>query len=312
MDRALQEAARLDAEGASFVMVTVLRTVAPSSAVAGAHAVVTPDGRVVGFVGGECTRQQMLELARQALADGRPRRLLLSPDPDRYVSEEVRDLVVQPMTCHSGGTVELFLEPRLSWPSLVIVGQSPVAQALGQLAAALPWSVKAFSYEETGDWDQLGEAIRQAVSPETYVVVATLGQYDDWTLEVLGSASPHYLGVVASRRRGDLLRERWRALHGSEAPPVRAPAGLDLGSRHPGDIALSILAEMTQERAQHPVSVAPRDEVASARVIDPVCQMVVDLRTTPYRITWQGVEYGFCAAGCLDAFRANPGQYALR
>ncbi|AEJ40383.1 protein of unknown function DUF182 [Sulfobacillus acidophilus TPY] len=313
MDAVLQEAARLDLAQEPYVMVTVVRTVPPTSATVGARALVSVDRKITGYVGGECTRRILLEVVEEALADGRPRILLLTPDSEGSVRDAGQGILVKPMTCHSGGTVELFVEPRLADPVLLVVGDSPVAQSLAELAAQLPFTVRRASMSEADDWESLKNQIEQHAVAGSYVVVATMGQYDDWAIDVLRDVPIQYLGVVASPRRGELLRQRFeQGQRQDEACVVSVPAGLDLGSRHPGEIAVSILAEIIQIRRQHGavpvvrVAAPPEDDLV---VTDPVCHMQVKLRETPYRTRYGGKEWGFCAQSCLDAFLQEPERY---
>ncbi len=306
MDSALQEAARLDALGEAYVLVTVVQTKPPSSATPGARAVVRPDGQVIGFIGGECTRNVMLEIAGEALGDGKPRRLLLSPEVEMGTS----DVVVRRMTCDSGGTVELFLEPRLALSKLVVVGDSPVAGSLISLAESLPWRVRGFKGDVTGDFAHLAKDLQEELDARTFVVIATMGLFDDWAVEAVAGIPVAYVGVVASRRRGELLRLRWLDHQsGADSAVFSAPAGLDLGSRHPGDIALSILAQMTELRQKMGVPSSQRRSPGLDMVIDPVCGMHVDLRKTPYRLELDGMVYGFCAASCREDFMTHPDRY---
>lgn len=306
MDQALQEAARLDELGVAYALVTVLSTKPPTSASVGARAVIMPDGGIVGFVGGECTRTVMVDVVQEALADGRPRRILLSPDAEPAALEP--GTIVRRMTCHSGGTVELFLEPHQAPVKLIVIGDSPVALRIQTLAGGLPWRCERLAPDVMGDFKRLEAKIQEAVEPGTFVVVATMGQFDDWAVDILADLPVAYVGVVASRRRGDLLHQRWVGKVATESGIFRAPAGLDLGSRHPGEIALSILAEMAGMRENRNMvgSPIPADPPL---VIDPVCGMHVDLNKTPYQVERDGIIRGFCGAACQEAYLADPERY---
>lgn len=314
MDAVLQEAARRDLAHEPYILVTVVRTLPPTSAAVGARALVSADRKLTGFVGGECTRRILLEVAEEAFMDGRPRLLLLSPDPEHVEpSSAPSGIVVKPMTCHSGGTVELFVEPRLVDPALLVVGESPVAKNLVDLAQNLPFTLYHETLSGEKDWDALATQIKRHATVGGFVVVATMGQYDDWAVDTLSGADIRYLGVVASPRRGALLRERFSHDRPTgDSCVVSIPAGLNLGSRLPGEIAISILAEIIQIRRTLGVVNAGHGQrhLEDKMVTDPICHMQVNLADTPYRTLYGGKEWGFCARSCLDAFLREPERYS--
>ena len=313
MDSVLQEAARRDMREEPYVLVTVVRTRPPTSAILGAHAIVAKDGELTGYVGGECTRRMLLEVAEEALSDGQPRLLLLSPHPEDDASfhDEDDSLLIRPMTCHSGGTVELFVEPHLANPVLFVIGDSPVARYVIQLASHLSFRVESAALKPDDDWETLKQHIKHVSQDGGFAVLATMGQYDDWAIDVLQEAPLSYLGVVASSRRGQLLQERF--LQGrtpDDGCVVSVPAGLDLHSRIPQEIAVSIVAEIIQVRRQAKTRPSrPHGNGDRSTVIDPVCHMTVNLAETPYRALFGDKEWGFCADSCRNAFLQEPERY---
>ncbi|MCL5015060.1 MAG: XdhC family protein [Firmicutes bacterium] len=317
MDTVLEEAVRRDAAGESYVMVTVLRTRAPTSAIAGARALIGPNNEVRGYIGGECTRRTVLEVAAEALADGRPRLVLLSSGPEREVSRDADGLVVRPMTCDSGGTVELFVEPRLANPLLLVIGHSPVSVYLADMARHLPFRLKCLDINQEGDWEAFGQNLRAVAAQGGFVVSCTMGQYDEWVVEQIGEAPICYLGVVSSPRRGEVLRARLKEIRGSsDVLTVSIPAGWDLHTRDPGEIAVSILAEIIAIRREMSSSAlaesrtgAEKDAAEPIWVIDPVCRMQVNWSETPYRTVYGGERIGFCQGSCRDAFLKEPEKY---
>ncbi|MGH2898882.1 MAG: XdhC family protein, partial [Solirubrobacteraceae bacterium] len=134
----LERAAELARRGESFVLATVVRREPYSSSQQGDMAIITADGSYHGWLGGNCTRPSVQREAAQALVDGKPRLISLSPEPDQQVRAGVTPL---PMTCHSGGTVDIFIEPVLAAPRLVVFGVSPVARAVAQLGKAMGYLV---------------------------------------------------------------------------------------------------------------------------------------------------------------------------
>lgn len=235
-------------EGQACVLATVVRAVAPTSAKPGDRAVLTADGLVCGWVGGSCAEPMVKREARAALADGRSRVLQITPDASLADARE--GLVVVPMTCHSGGTLEIFIEPQLPRPELFVFGRTPVAEVLVALGQLLNFRCQVVDPSERAPLEGLTthrtlESL--AIPPMAFVVVATHGVFDEEAIMAALSAQPRYLGVVGSRKRFASLTRRLVARGASPADldRVHAPAGLDLGPGSPPQIALSILAEIT-------------------------------------------------------------------
>ena len=253
----IEMAARLARDGQPFVLATVVARSPPISAQVGDAAVVTADGGFHGWVGGSCTRPTVIAEARNALADGRPRLVALDPEPD---SRRRPGLTVFPMTCHSGGSVEIHIQPVLPAPSLLIYGVSPTARALVRLGKAMGYAVTVIDASaEAADFPEAdavltdaGAVARAAPGAVRYAVVATQGQWDEQaTAAALAlDPPPAYLGVMASGKRFGEMRALLAEQAGEAAlERIKNPAGLDLGATLPEEIAVSILAEIVARRA---------------------------------------------------------------
>jgi xanthine dehydrogenase accessory factor len=254
--------ARLKAAEETFVLATVVRTVSVTAAKAGAKAIIRPDGTIVaGWIGGGCARGAVLRAAREALADGEPR--MVSVQPENLLAElgvepgENRDGVCFASNlCPSKGTMDIFVEPVLPHPSLVILGASPVALSLASQARALGYHVTlaAPSADLVGqpEVDMLigSYALRGLNEAKRFVVVSTQGKGDEDALRAALAVDAAYHAFVGSRRKMAALRERLVAdgVDVASIDRVKAPAGLDLGAITPEEIAVSILAEITLER----------------------------------------------------------------
>ena len=254
--------AQMKAAERAFVLATVVRTVSVTAAKAGAKAVIAADGTVVaGWIGGGCARGAVLKAAREALADGEPR--MVSVQPENLLAElgvkpgERRDGIhFASNMCPSKGTMDIFVEPVLPHPSLVILGASPVGLSLAAQARTLGYHVMlaAPSADLTASPDadtiidsyHLGE-LNEA---KRFVVVSSQGKGDEAALRAAVATEAGYHAFVGSRRKMAALRAKLIA-EGVEAAAidrVKAPAGLDLGAITPEEIAMSILAEITQVR----------------------------------------------------------------
>ena len=254
--------AQLKAAEEAFVLATVVRTVSVTAAKAGAKAIIRPDGTIVaGWIGGGCARGAVLKAARDALADGEPR--MVSVQPENLLAElgvkpgENRDGVrFASNMCPSKGTMDVFVEPVLPHPSLVILGGSPVALSLAAQARQLGYHVTvaapAADLTDTPDADMLidGFALDRLHEARRFVVVSTQGKGDEAALRMAVKTEAAYHAFVGSRRKMAALRDKLigEGIDAAALDRVKAPAGLDLGAITPEEIAMSILAEITVER----------------------------------------------------------------
>ena len=253
---------QLKAAEEAFVLATVVRTVSVTAAKAGAKAIIRPDGTIVaGWIGGGCARGAVLKAARDALADGEPR--MVSVQPENLLAElgvkpgENRDGVrFATNMCPSKGTMDVFVEPVLPHPSLVILGASPVALSLAIQARQLGYHVTVAApsadLPETPDADLLidGFALGKLSEAKRFVVVSTQGKGDEAALRTAIATEAAYSAFVGSRRKMAALREKLisEGIDVAAIDRIKAPAGLDLGAITPEEIAMSILAEITIER----------------------------------------------------------------
>ncbi|MFL5380579.1 MAG: XdhC family protein [Myxococcales bacterium] len=310
----LQLAADLARKGEPFVLAMVVRKQAYSSAQQGDMAVITGDGAYHGWLGGNCTQPTVKREARRALAEGTPRLVSLTPEP----SAEARPGVLAlPMTCHSGGTVDIYLEPVLPAPRLILFGDSPCARALAQLAKAVGWSVDSVAADPVAHADRVFTdyaapeiAALAAAHARKFAVIATMGEADEDSIVAALSARPEYIGVVASRRRFAEIRESLlgRGVSDEALARVKNPAGLDIGARVPEEVALSILAEIVQLR-RAATEAKPETPPAELSALDPVCGMTVVVSRARHRAEHESHPYYFCNARCRERFLAEPARY---
>ena len=240
MNGVLDEMSELARRGQAYALATVVWRQGPSSSQQGSRAIITDSGNFYGWIGGACAQPAVIRAAREVIATGEPRLLLGSPD---QFGEAIPDgMTVVPISCSSEGALEVYLEPAAPAPHLVIVGRSPMAQTLASLARALGWRTELIADQDFTAAD---------ATQRSMVVVATQGHGDEEAIEQAVRARPAYLGLVASRRRGEAvlgyLSERGTAK--DQLDRVRVPAGLNLGHIAHHEIAVAILAELVQLRA---------------------------------------------------------------
>ena len=327
-------AVELEAGGRPFVVATVVAVSRPTSARPGASGIVHPDGTIEGWVGGSCAQPVVVREALRALADGQPRLLRLSKDVpgEGRRADGVIELV---MTCHTGGTLEIYVEPHLPAPHLWVAGTTPIAGALVALGAAGGWRVMLFDPVADAEAFPAAEAVLgdrdlhllEFATPP-YVVVATQGVWDEEAVLAALRRDVAYVGLVASPTRAAVVRTWLREETGLEEDRIaalRAPAGLDLGAETAEEVALSILAELVQVRrgragfvaAPGPATLAgrPTDGEAAGPIVDdivlldPVCGMTVDRKDARHLAEYGGVVYAFCQMSCRTRFIHDPASF---
>jgi xanthine dehydrogenase accessory factor len=325
----LERASELSRAGVPFASATVVRAEKPTSAKPGANAIITADGAMTGWVGGSCTEHTVLSQAKKALHDGEPRLVRLCP-PEKLGLAPQEGVIEVALTCASGGTLEVYIEPHLPRPQLVAVGHLPVALALAQLGSNLGYEVSVMGPDVTPDrfagieGVHLHESLdfsHVKVTAQTYIVVASHGNYDeDALVGALVSDAP-YVALVASRKRAESVVQYLRetGVPSDRLVRLKYPAGLDIGAVTPEEIALSILAEIIQVRRQkspHPQPLAHAAEPEPAtqapeatEAIDPVCGMTVEIATARHKSEYAGQTYYFCAPGCKRSFDKDPSKY---
>lgn len=309
-------AASLSARGERFALVTVVRREPPSSARVGDTALVTEAGTYHGWAGGGCTRETVVREARRAMAEAQPRLLCLSPETN---AAPRRGMVALPMTCDSGGTVEIYVEPILPQPRLFLFGATPMVRCLARIANASGYQVDVVHPDaEQADFpDARGVQKRfaaESLPRGAHVLVATMGDDDVEVLRSVLAREPAYVGVIASRKRFAAMRADLaaRGVPEAELQKVRAPAGLDLGAVTSEEIAVSVMAQIVQERRRRGqvVDKAILQQEEPKEAIDPICGMAVAIATARHKAEVGGVAYYFCCGGCRSRFLQMKGVSA--
>jgi xanthine dehydrogenase accessory factor len=312
----------LTREGEPFAVATVVGRRAPVSAHLGDRAIVYADGRMEGFVGGACSREIIRKQALDALRTRQARLVSIQPDANIAVASTVEHVHVR-MTCASEGAVDVYVEPVLPPRRLVVVGATPVAEALARLARTVDYHVvRVVEAAEQRDLEAQSQEMKIEVAAleslatvlerrgsATAAVVASQGHYDEQALEtILRSGTAWYVGLVASRKRGEKVRTFLADSHVPGVEQVRYPAGLDLGARTAPEVALSILAQMTEQSNQAADIGEPavREAPVGATAIDPVCGMEVHIAAAKHQADYEGTTYYFCCPHCRAHFLREP------
>ncbi|CAN5436138.1 XdhC family protein [soil metagenome] len=298
-----------------YVHARVVLAQRPTSAKPGDQALVLPDGSMEGFVGGDCAESTVRAQSLALLDSGDSLLLRITPEPESEPAEAVAGTLSVHNPCLSGGTLEIFLEPRRPAPLVVVEGDTPIARALLAIGRAL-------GYELVRHSGSLPDDVAA-------VVVASHGRDEADVLRAAVAARVPYIGLVASRKRGsavvaalDLAEQPVLPQPGTQlASPGRSaihtPAGLDIGARTPEEIALSILADIVARRPRPTGRTALADPSAgqderhppvALEAVDPVCGMTVAAVDSSLHLDHDGTRYYFCGSGCLRAFAADPSR----
>jgi xanthine dehydrogenase accessory factor len=313
----MTDAAELARQGEPFALATVVWRQGPSSSRQGSRAIITAAGELRGWIGGACAEPVVIREAQRVISAGEAKLLLLG-SPDQFGGAVPDGMLVIPISCLSEGALEVYIEPVVPVPHLVVVGHSPMAHTLAQLARTLGWRTDLVDGPDfTAD-----QANEYAI-----VVVASQGHNDEALLERAIAARPAYLGLVGSRKRGEAVLGYLadRGVPADQLARVTVPAGLDLGSTAHQEIAVSILAELVQLRAAGKLAgpagagagaarsaanwPAARGPGLAAETTDPVCGMTVTAGPDGMPLEHDGVTYYFCCAGCRQAFSRDPAAY---
>jgi xanthine dehydrogenase accessory factor len=241
-ERLANRVSALEAERVPFVQATVVRAGRPASVRAGATALVLGDGTIEGFVGGHCAEPSVRLHALRALETGDAMLLRIEPGDGEHAAADGAVTVHNP--CLSGGTLEIFLEPRVPAPRVNVVGETPIAHALLELGRTLGYDVVACrgaDFEPSSD--------------DAALIVASQGRDEEHALATALDIGVPYVGLVASRKRGEAVVAELEVSDDDRAR-VHTPAGLDIGARSPEEIALSILAEIVATRRPQTAPVA--------------------------------------------------------
>jgi xanthine dehydrogenase accessory factor len=287
-----QRAAELRAARVPYVHARVVLAEAPTSAKPGACALVLADGTIEGFVGGACAESTVRAQSLALLDSGDSLLLRITPTPE---ADQTGKLVVH-NPCLSGGTLEIFLEPVRPAPVIAVIGSAPVAVALRALALQLEWEVAS-------------ELALDDLVLATAVVVASHGRHDEEAaLTAALRADVPYVGLVASHKRGEAVIASLDICGGHTAR-IHSPAGLDIGARTPGEIALSIMSEIVSLRPRPSGRTVAEETPSVGSASDPVCGMTVVMVDSSLHLDHDGQRVWFCGSGCLRAFAADPSAY---
>ncbi len=321
-DEFLEQYNKLYQEKVPFATAIVVNRVVPSSGKPGDRAIIMQDGTIHGWIGGGCTRGIVLKEALLAIQHGKPRLVSITPDSDKAVAKGV---ISYNMTCQSGGSVSVYIEPVLPRPQIMILGKSHIGMALLKLAKATGYQVTviskgaekvAFPTADKVIDDDIVE--KSMISPSTFVVVCTQGENDGQALFQAIRSGATYVSFVSSRRKANAIYNdlQKKGVTVEELQKVKTPAGMNINAKLPEEVAISILAEIIsifrKETSKEDLIKAESKLNMDEYFVNPVCNIPIQKSTAKHIIKHKSIDYYFCCDGCKVSFEADPEKYAVK
>lgn len=313
---------KLNDERKTYAKAIVVRRQLPSSGKPGDFAIILPTGEIHGWVGGGCTQGIVLKEALLAISEGRSRFVRISPNDEQ---DDMPNTRLYKMTCQSGGAVDLYIEPVLPRPQLVIFGQSHIGIALAKICLAMDYKVVVVHQDADqstyGDLQNLtivSEFDRSDLTQNSYIVVCTQGQGDEKALLTALNTDNDYIAFVSSRRKANAIFKNLRSQGVSfeQLKKIRTPAGVDIHAKLPEEVAISILAQIIDD-IRKPEDVTDTTQEPNMAIntsldqyyINPVCSIPVHKATAKHILEYGGEKVYFCCDGCKVKFEADPTAY---
>lgn len=318
-------------QGTNFAIAQVIGREAPTSSKVTDKAIILETGELIGWIGGGCVRGIVIKEALDVIRSKRYRKVRISPEGGVTSSSNIKNYI---MSCQSGGTVEVIIEPVFPLPELIVIGKSNIARKLAAIAAAADFKVTAMAKDADKYMFPLASKVKEEVSfndiknfTNTYVVVATQGEDDEENVEKALATTVKYVGYVCSRKKSELLKQY---LVSKEVSPdrieiLKSPVGFDINAKLAGEVAISILAEIVEDfrnekstasgccGSKNQEETAPieieNDKFSEDYYMNPVCGVPVSKKSPKHVIEYKGESVYFCCDGCKVSFEKNPAQY---
>jgi xanthine dehydrogenase accessory factor len=322
LSKYIEKIQELSKKNEPFALALVVRREEPSSGKVGDKAVINKFGEIIGWVGGGCVRAILIKEAEDAMKTGQSRLVRIGKNTGAV---NAKGIIEYKMTCQSEGTVEVFIEPVLPAPHLVVVGKSAIARALVIMAKAAGYRVTAMASDARMDTfqgpDQLITQLSFAqvkTDPSSSIVVATQGEQDEQALELALQQSFTYLGFVASRKKKTSVLQYLKdaGIDQAKVDMIESPAGIDINAKRPEEVAISILAAIIQRRNNLPddfhftrFEERPAETGKPVFYINPVCGVPVDMNSPKHVVDYEGEKVYFCCDGCYAKFLLEPSKY---
>ncbi len=308
---------KLSKKRVSFATAVVVKHDTPISGKSGDKAIILNDGSLLGWIGGGCTNPIVIKEGLSALNSGKSKLIVIDPEKNSDNSPGEKHFQ---MSCHSGGSLSVYIEPVFPRPLIVVMGNSPVAKSLLRFSSELGyqtiWAVDSLLKDKKFAVDKVMEGFDLKdinLSSPCFIIICTQGESDMEALEAALETSVDYLAFVGSRRKTNFLKNELSEIGISQEKleKVVNPAGMDLNARTPAEIALSILAEIVKIHRNEKPSINEFHPEQKLDFIDPICGMKVNTDDTKHFIKYKEKDYYFCCKGCKTKFEKNPEHYLI-
>ena len=304
----------------AYATAMIVRRKTPSSGKPGDKAVITSDGKIHGWIGGGCTRGIVLKEALLSMKDRKPRLVLITKDQKK---NNLSNTKIYSMTCQSGGEVEVYIEPVMPTPQLVIFGNSHIGMALAKIAKAMDYSVDVVQnvvdknvYPTADKLHGIKDFEINENHRNCYTIVCTQGEGDLEALHKAISMESQYLAFVSSPIKAQAIYTdlRGMGITFDQLKKIKSPAGLNLGAKLPEEVAISILAEIIKKfRVDNEQTAKPQAEKltmpAGDYYMNPVCNIPIQKSTAKHVLEHAGEKVYFCCDGCKVSFEKDPAKY---
>jgi xanthine dehydrogenase accessory factor len=322
LEKHIETVQELKKKNEPFALAVVVRRDAPSSGKVGDKALIRRSGQLEGWIGGGCVSGIVLKEALDAIRSGKARLVRIGK---HLVDSQIQEGVMEyKMTCQSEGTVEVFIEPVLPQPHLVVVGKSEIARSLVKIARAAGYRITGVGQDANlKTYDKVDELITHydlsgmKTSPASFIVIATQGENDEKALLESLKKECSYIGFVASRKKMAAMSSYLvdAGVDPQKVERIHSPAGIDINAKLPDEVAISILAQIIQVKNSLDVVVSFDQQdsnlgaTAPSFYINPVCGIPVDMNNPKHIIDYKGEKVYFCCDGCMVKFEKDPEKY---
>ena len=310
----IKRAHELKKKGRPFAVATVINTVAPTSAKPMSKAIIHQNGDIEGWIGGGCSIHTVITEGLNCIQSGKA--IVLRLSPENISKDKVTYKKEVFLNCESGGTLEFHIEPVLPMTKLIIYGSTPTVYALAKIGSLLNYecyicSPNAEFANELLDNVQILKDYK-VFSDQSVAVVATQGENDLHALKSAIDSKSNFISMIISNKKASSLFFQLEKEGYSEEDisRVKFPAGMDINANTPEEIAVSILAELINDRnsvdLKEQVIVESKED---KKEIDPICKMIVDPKNAADTYEFDDINYYFCCTGCKEKFALEPSSY---
>ena len=310
----IKRAHDLKKKGRHFAIATVINTVAPTSAKPMSKAIIHKNGDIEGWIGGGCSIHTVITEGLNCIQSGKA--IVLRLSPENISEDKVTYKKEVFLNCESGGTLEFHIEPVLPMTKLIIYGNTPTVYALAKIGSLLNYecyicSPNAEFVKELSDNVQVFKDYK-VFSDQSVAVVATQGENDLQALKSAIDSKSNFISMIISNKKASSLffQLEKEGYSKEDISRVKFPAGMDINASTPEEIAVSILAELINDRnsidLKEQVIIEAKDD---KKEIDPICKMIVDPHNAVDTYKFDDINYYFCCTGCKEKFALEPSLY---